>query len=314
MQSPHGSTRSRQLKAYGALLQLYVIVVAAAGCQQDRIEAPFLGDQLERNLKQLVTDGEKMRASHPNDHRNLWRLGLAYERLGAWDKAAPTFADAATLAPTFADYFEHWGRSLVELGLSGQTHKFDEAKAPLYSCTQKDPHLATCFYYLGVAHEWTDRPEQALKLFSHAIKLDPTAAEFYLPPARLYFAFKRFEEARTLLQTAIHFTPKTARTHNDLVENYLLLSDVESALGNVRAAIAALEHASVIAGDTNPEIHYRLGRTYAKLTPPRRKQAIEQLRSFIKKGCRPGQKRWTPQCRDSKALLFELGRPKLVNP
>ena len=99
-------------------------------------------------------------------------LGAVFRNQNNRAAAAASFRRALRLAPDDLGVLSNCGNSLREIGA------FDEAEATLRRALVQRPNDAGLIYNLGVLRKDTDRPEQAVKLFDHALLLSTEDPEY----------------------------------------------------------------------------------------------------------------------------------------
>lgn len=289
-------------------LFLGAAALCVGGCERDRILKVNIEDparSIKVDVKGAIEKLERKRELDPSDHENLWWLAYAYEKTEQWGKMAATLRDAAELKPDFAHYWKGYGEALVELGQLGDRTKYEAAKVPLTECVNRDPNFAECYHYLGLAHEGLGELRQALESYDRAIEVDPSQGEFYLPPAQLYVALKRYDEARSVLTEAVRRLPKLVMNQEDLVEVHLLLSDIAFARADTVVWVGELESAHELS-HSHPQASLRLARAYRQLSPPKAQKAAEVLATFRQDHCQRPSDRYSQPCGEAKAILAEL--------
>lgn len=290
------------------------LTLSVSACSRDHIEAINLaneGDQaLGSSVASAIRKYEEATQLAPTNHLILWKLAKAHQKREDWAKLESTLARAAVLAPEFANYQYRRGFALVRLAQAGDLSSYEDAKAPLKACIERDPNFAECYHWLGTAHLWTDDPQGALKHYTTAIQKDPTVAYFYPPLGELYLTFRLYDEAEKVLSEGARVTKPIVANVNALYGIYTLLSNVYQAKGDEQARLNVLKKANAVAGDSHPEIAFNLGSTYAVMNPPKTEQALRLLKTFNRRACR-GQaaQKFGDQCATSQALVQKLSGP-----
>jgi tetratricopeptide (TPR) repeat protein len=196
----------------------------------------------------------------------------------------------------------------MKLAEAGNPDRYQEAKAPLTACVEKDPNLAECYHFLAEACLWTDDPQSALSNYTKAAEHDPKVAYFYPPLAELYITLKFYSEAETVLSEGTRIVPPTEQSRSNLYGMYVLLVQVAQAKDDKASMVVAAENAKKIAGDAHPEISFILGSTYAVMDPPKKEKASRLLKSFQKRACKSAKaKQFREQCETSQSLIQTLG-------
>lgn len=288
-----------------------LLALSSVGCSRNHIKAielANLGDQaVTVNVAGAIAKYEEATRLDPKNHRIYWKLANAYQKQEEWDKMATTLGRAAEAAPEWAEYHYRKGYAIMQLAEAGNKDAYEQAKAPLQSCIEKDANFAECYYWLGHANLFTKDEQGAIDNYNKAIEHDPTAAYYYAPLAATYIEFKFYDEAEAVLKEGTRIIPPTVQAKDHLYNMYTLLSQVYLGKGDDSQRLAALEKADSIAGDTHPENSFNLGSTYA--VQGKKEKAIRLLKAFNKRACRSNEaaKKFKAQCAQSQALVQELG-------
>ncbi len=287
-------------------------LVAATGCSRDHIKAINLANQGDKSVKVNVENAislyQQALQLDPTNHRIIWKLANAYEKKEDWDKMASTLARATQVAPSFANYWANRGYALVRQAEAGNADAYQEAKAPLKKCIEKDPNYAECYHFLGEADLWTDDTQGALENYTKAIEHNPRTAYFYPPLAETYISLKFYKEAGQVLKEGTGLIRPSKQNNNNLYGMYVLRFEVAQAKDDKAEMVTAMEEAQKVAGDTHPEISFNLGSTYAVMDPPEKAKAVRLLSSFSKRACRGAHaKKFKEQCETASALVQKLG-------
>jgi tetratricopeptide (TPR) repeat protein len=286
--------------------------VASFGCslaKRDSAELVNEGDSVRNsNLDEAISKYDQAVTLDPTNHIALWKLALAYHKKEDWAKDAVTCAKAESVAPTFANfYFEH-GYALEQQAQKGPT-SWAEAKEPLNQAVAKDPNMAQAYEDLAEVAAHLDDEQGALQNYTKAIELKPDELQFYAPLAQLYLALGYQERAEQVLREALSFA-KDGDKH--LFAIHTLIGSIDEGKQNMAGAVTEYEAAKKACGacsEPGQQIaFYDLGYAYAKTTPPRKNEAIQQLQSFSKIVCR-GQAaaRYADQCSSAQDIVKNLG-------
>ena len=294
--------------AFGSLM-----TVALSGCSRDHIEAINLANEGDRSIKVNVEGAiqkyEQAIQLDPTNHRIMWKLAVAYEKKEDWDKMASTLSRAVQVAPEFANYWFKRGYALMQQARNGNPDAYEQAKAPLSKCIEKDPNLAQCYHELADAMWWTDNEQDALANYTKAIEHDPRVAYFYPPLAEAYNTFRLYDQAEAVLKEGTRLVPPgTESNDNALYGMYVLLFSAAQARDDKPAMVASMEKAKEVAGERHPEIAFNLGSTYAVMEPPQKEKAVRLLNSFTKRACKSKDaKKFKDQCATASGLIQKLG-------
>jgi predicted Zn finger-like uncharacterized protein len=132
------------------------------------------------------------------------RLGNVYLQLHEADKAAPLLKQAVASSPESLDYAESYLSALIALG------KMDEAQKVVQSVTSRFPGNAMLAYLSGRVAEAIDNAKEAEASYRRAIAADPKLTDAYLYLARLHIRFRRFGEAKPVLESGLEQAPENA--------------------------------------------------------------------------------------------------------
>jgi tetratricopeptide (TPR) repeat protein len=304
----------------GAFVFSAALVAASllgTGCSRNRQEAVLLatkGDQeVKLNVDGAINSYDQATKLDPTNHKLFFKLGMAYRKKEDWDKVASTFATAARLAPTFANYWLERGHAL-SLQAGKKTVPWEEAKEPLQKCIQADPNFAECYEELGTAFLWTDDEQKALENFNKAIEHDPTNIGYYTMLAGLYLDLGYVKEAEQILKEGKAFVKPDDKDKERLKAVYnlhVLLARAYQERDSLPDAVTELEAAKAVAPADGPEsvlILWNLGSTYATMKPPKSAEAISMLKGFSSRACK-GSKAATykNECEQTQALVSKLG-------
>jgi tetratricopeptide (TPR) repeat protein len=294
-----------------AVLAVGATAFATCGCSRAHIEAIDLANEGDRsvevNVEGAIQKYEQARQLDNTNHRILGKLAKAYEKKEDWEKMATVLAQAAELAPTFANYYFKRGFALTKLAEAGNPDRWEEAKAPLQKCIETDPNFAECYNLLADCLLWTHDDQGALENYTKAIEHDPRKPFFYAPLADLYIVLKFYGEAKQVLEEGTRIVPRTEASRDHVYNMFTLLVQVALAKGDQAAMVAAAEQAEAIAGDQHPEIKFTLGSTYAVMDPPKKEKAARLLRSFQKTACAAAKAQYKEQCEEAQTLIQQLG-------
>ncbi len=289
------------------------LLLVGTACSRDHIEAinrANEGDSMVKvNVEGAIQKYEEAAQLDPANHRILRKLGNAYEKKEDWDKMASTMSKAASRAPEFADYHFKRGFALIKQAEAGRLEAYEEAKEPLKKCTEKDPNLAECYFFLGQAALWGRNDQDALANYTKAIEHDPsTHGMFYPPLGELLVNLKFYKEAEQILQEGTRLVPPNEDNANYLYNMYVLLFQVAQSRDDKPGMVSSMERAQQVAGEKHPEIAFNLGSTYAIMEPPQKDKAVRLLKSFSKRVCRGAQAmKFKEQCETAQSLTQKLG-------
>ena len=151
------------------------------------------------------------------------------------------------------------GQSLQELGdVDGSKKCFRMALDRFRDAVKSDPDNPDSHFGVGLAQEYLDDHEAAIRSFDEAIKLKPDIAEVHLHKGRLLFTLERYEEAAKSLAVEIAADPNNTSA-------LLLAGSALGAVGARETALALLDRAisnepgNVVAYSEKEEILRSLG-------------------------------------------------------
>jgi tetratricopeptide (TPR) repeat protein len=286
-------------------------------CSRNHIEAINLANEGDQALKNSASTAikkyEEATRLDPTNHFILAKLARAYQKQEEWDKMGASFARAAQIAPEFANYHYYRGFALIKVAEAGNPDAYEQAKAPLKTCIERDPNFAECYHWLGTAQLWTDDARGAIENYNQAIQKDPTIPYFYPALGEVYLTLRLNDAAEKVLTEGARLTKPIEANANALYGIYTLLSNVYQSKGDAGARLDALKKAEAVAGETHPEIAFNLGSTFAVMKPPQTEQALRLLKSFNKRAC-AGQAavKFKDQCTTSRDLVQKLENPTQV--
>jgi tetratricopeptide (TPR) repeat protein len=267
--------------------------------EADRIQATSFDEALA-----LYKEAETL---EPKNARIQYRIGTIYRKKEEWANAASSFQRAANLAPSFANFWYEYGYALTKMA-ELKSIAWDDARKPLAKCIEIDNNFADCHYRLGLVFVYLDEERKALESYTNAIVHDPTKINRYTTLADLYLRLDFSTEAESVLQQAKAFSRPADRS---LYGVHVLLADIYQSRGASAEALTELEAAKVVVGTEGPEavlILFILGSAYATSTPPRRLEAIANLKGFSVRACTQSKRAiFATECDIAQTLISRLG-------
>jgi predicted Zn finger-like uncharacterized protein len=124
-------------------------------------------------------------------------LGNAYLLTHHPDKAVDLFAAAYQATPDSLDYTQGYLTCLIAVG------KMDEATRVVAQANQRFPGNAALAYLSGRVNDALDNGKEAEDAYKRAIAADPGNSDAYLYLARFYMRFRRYGDARPVLETGL---------------------------------------------------------------------------------------------------------------
>jgi tetratricopeptide (TPR) repeat protein len=298
-----------KLRALFGLVLASTLAAVGSGCSRNAIEAINLANEADKqrtvDVDGAISKYEQAVTLDPTNHRILYKLAMAYRKKEAWDRVASTLARATQVAPKFANYWYERGYALEEQAAK-KTISWEEAKDPFKKCIEADPNYADCYHELGYTYLWTDNEQEALSNYTKAIDHKPDELRYYRSLADLYMSLGYMDQAGQVLKEALAFGKEGDK---NLYGVHVLMSQVYQTKAQMNEMVSELEAAKRLAGDDHPEILFNLGSTYAVLTPPRKTEAIQQLKAFSVRACRGAGAtgKYKDQCEASQSLVAKLG-------
>lgn len=175
-----------------------------------------LGKALALQAEVLVLDSKLQEAlplfeeALKADAKNAFakgRMARVLANLNQPEKAYPLFRDASTASPDNLEYAEGYLSTLILLG------KMDEATKVVASANARFPGNAMISYLSGRVSDALDDSKAAEDGYKRAIAADPTIADAYLYLSRLYVRFRRYNDARPVLEQGLEKDAKNAALH-----------------------------------------------------------------------------------------------------
>jgi len=286
-------------------------VVSAPRCEDRVSPAQKLldkGDQVKAvDLDGAISLYEQAATLDPESQQAAMKLGMAYRKKEAWDKAKEAFTRATKRRPADADGFYLRGLTLVDLAKQ-KAGSWEEAKESFQRCVEVDPNFADCHAQQGKARLFLDDEQGALESMSQAVVHDPKRMSYYAALADLYLRLDLARDAEAVLKEAVK---RAATDDKGLYDIHVLLSMVYQDRGAMVEMVGELEAARAVPGLDGPqtvEILFSLGSAYARLVPPRRMEAIQMLNGFHARACKGAKAgNFKMQCETGKALVEQLG-------
>jgi tetratricopeptide (TPR) repeat protein len=300
------------------LFALAAVILATAACSRNNIEAVNLaneGDQAkDSNLDEAVSKYDQATKLDPDNTRIWWKLALAYEKKEEWQKEASTLvkaeesAERAEKKKSHADYYFKQGWALEQLADKGGG-SWADAKAPLQTAIQLDPHYGQAYGELGTVLLHTDDESGALQSWTKAIETSPDKTMYYEQLADLYRRLMLNDQEEQVLKEGLSFAKEDDK---HLFNLHLLLGDVYETKGDIPRAVVEYEAAKKSCESNkcndHKEAYFYLGSAYAELNPPKKNEAIQQMQSFWKITCKGAQAaKFADLCAQSQEIVRRVG-------
>jgi tetratricopeptide (TPR) repeat protein len=179
---------------------------------------------------QYLMAAEKKR---PRDPRVHYLLGAAFDQRGIPEKAVEHYLKAIELKPDYSEAYNSLGAHYAQ---NGNLQKAEECfKKALSNPAYVSPSFA--FYNLGRVFEKQGLPEEALRQYQQAVRLEPNYGAAYYRMGMILENLQRIDEAREALGNAVRLNPNIMEAHL----HYGILSynvgDIEHALTSLSRVI-----------------------------------------------------------------------------
>ncbi|MCU0695866.1 MAG: zinc-ribbon domain-containing protein [Myxococcaceae bacterium] len=162
---------------------------------------------LETKPQEALPLFEEALKADPKNAFAKGRLARVLATLNQPEKAYPLFRDASTASPDNLEYAEGYLSTLILLG------KMDEATKVVAGANARFPGNAMISYLAGRVSDALDDSKAAEDGYKRAIAADPTIADAYLYLSRLYVRFRRYNDARPVLEQGLEKDAKNAALH-----------------------------------------------------------------------------------------------------
>jgi predicted Zn finger-like uncharacterized protein len=162
---------------------------------------------LESKPQEALPLFEEALKADPKNAFAKGRLARVLAILNQPDKAYPLFRDASTSSPDNLEYAEGYLSTLILLG------KMDEATKVVATANARFPGNAMISYLAGRVSDALDDSKAAEDGYKRAIAADPSIADAYLYLSRLYVRFRRYNDARPILEQGLEKDAKNAALH-----------------------------------------------------------------------------------------------------
>ncbi len=265
------------------------------GCNKAAVDAQKLAKQAQsiqgedpKGASEMYKQAAQM---DPTNHKILGNLAVLYERQKDWNNAAETYAKAAAIDDTFANYHFRRGYALMELALKDPGKAgLDKAKDPLKKAVAKDANIAAALFYLGKVHYELDEEQEALEVLTKAIETRSDQLHYYVELANIYLNLGMAEQGQAVALEGQKIAPQIKfENENDKIDGvnawyFLALLEAKSAelLNKPDDKIKALEKTRTIPNPKNGarDSEYQLALAYADKGQPQ--DACQALASYLK--------------------------------
>ncbi len=249
---------------------------------------------------------QQAEALAPDDHQIAFKLAKVYVRKEEWKDAAAAMKRALALAPDNASYWYELGFAQEQQAIASKT-SFNACRASYQTCVALDKMAHACRHRLGLVHRRLGNEDQAAWHFAAAVALQPNNTGYSVALAQMQLSLNRNVAAQKTIE---HAQQRTVPNDPLAVSLLLLLAAVHHRAGATRERIDALERAHALGGHRDPILLFILGRAHSESTPPRRSEALQMLRGFVKRGCRGARAReYARACSEARQLIGKLRGP-----
>ena len=183
-----------------------------------------------------------------NIHNNL---GLAYDKIGMFDKAKEEYNEALHLDPGYVEVHNNLGVTYYKMGLT------DKAEKELKSAIRLNPGYLEAHCNLGNIYTNTGRLEEALFEVNEAIRINPEHAPAHNSLGEIYALQKRSTEAINEFREALRIEPNYPAAHTNIGNLFLESEKYDEAIKEFQSAL-----------DTDPDFSdalYGMGLSYYEL-------------------------------------------------
>jgi tetratricopeptide (TPR) repeat protein len=189
------------------------LLAGLAAGDETSAQAAAQGWQRLEKYQESIPILEKLAAAHPDQVIPGFLLGSAYERTGRRDRAIEEFRRILKIQPDFHAALNYLGYTFADQGVN---------------------------------------LEEALKLVSRAVTLDPDNGAYVDSLGWTYYRLGRTEQARGALERAARLEPEDATLQEHL-------GDVYVALGQMERARQAYQRALELEGENREQVRRKLG-------------------------------------------------------
>lgn len=270
-------------------------LVGASACNKSAVDAQKLAKQAQsiqgedpKGAAEMYKQAAQM---DPTNHKILGNLAVLYERQKDWNNAAETYAKAAAIDDSFANYQFRRGYALMELALKDPGHAgLDKAKEPLKKAIAKDANIADAYYYLGKVHYELDEEQEALEALTKAVETRADQLHYYVELANIYLNLGMAEQGLQVAAEGQKIAPQIKfANENDKIDGvnawYFLALDEARAnelLNKPDDKIKALEKTRQIPNPKNGprDAEYQLALAYFDKGQPQ--DACQALAAYLK--------------------------------
>lgn len=321
---------SRMLSSRWALRSVIaaLLLTTTVACNRNKQDAILMANEGDKALKgdvdSAIAKFNEATQIDPANHAIWNKLAQARWKKGDWAGTAAAFAGAIKAEAetrkdkkaTFASYYEGRAYALEQRATIKKEIEIKEAEEPYLECIKLDPNYASCYFGLGNVYLRMDDEQKALDYYTRAIEHDPTQVMYYGPLAQLYLSIGYTKEAEDVLKASQKYSKPDEpdpKNRQYISTNCVLLANILLERGDLKGAAEQLERSKAAAPGDSPEavrVLYGLGNIYADLEPPRKQDAIDNLKAFQQRVCSSGKRdEYKVECNTINSRLMELDAP-----
>ncbi len=189
--------------------------------------------RLEQNEQELA-DRNRAVERNPKSAQFLVERGQTLRKLGRAEESLQDFCSGFNLEPSNAMYCYEWGMGLYDAG------KYDAAVVAYDLAIQRDNTSPETFNNRAFALRELGRLQEASQSFAEAARLAPESAKYFVRWGMVLVEGKQHQDAVKILSKAIELDPRYRRAYELRAEAYEALGESNLAAADERRA-AALE-------------------------------------------------------------------------
>ena len=205
----------------------------------------YIENELELNIRNLITDYESFLAENPNDVYCLILYGKLLRKIDRPEDAQLLYLKANNLDPNIAVIKQQLGNYHAEVG------NYEEALGYILMAIDLSPETGLYVYQLGeLLHHFRDRfltsgmfdgetlDQQMCKAFSESARLDPENIDFQFRYAECFYDLKNPDWTAALkawnnVSKSVNSEIEVAAVHLHIANIYIKLGEPEKARENI---------------------------------------------------------------------------------
>jgi tetratricopeptide (TPR) repeat protein len=180
-----------------------------------------------------------------------YNRGVAYERMGQYDKAIEDYNRAITLNPNYVEAYCNRG------GTYEKMDQYDKAIEDYNRAITLNPNYIETYYNRGVTYEKMDQYDKAIEDYNRAITLNPNYIEAYYNRGVAYEKMGQYNKAIENYSIVINLNPNDFEAYNNRGVTYSKSGRYEEALIDLTEAIGLSPNSS--------ELYFNRGNIYMSL-------------------------------------------------